>query len=76
LKHILEVSYNSLNLSFGAAPRKPVSAFEQDDKVVAPAVDLIEIVRSEFSPATVDLISEVLPFAPEDVMLHLIYPYF
>jgi hypothetical protein len=73
-KLVLELGHNTLDLFFSAPSRISVSAFEQDDEVIAQAIDLIEIVRTEFSPVVVDFVSKVLPLCPENVLMHCFGP--
>jgi len=68
---VFELGHNAFDLFFSAPSRIAIFAFEQNDEVISPAVDLIEIIGTEFSPVVVDFISEVLPLCPENVLLHL-----
>jgi hypothetical protein len=45
-KLVLKLHYDSFDFAFGAAPRVSILSLEQDNEIVAPAIETIDLIGS------------------------------
>jgi hypothetical protein len=43
---------------------------KQDHKIVAPALDVVDIIGAKLSPVIMDFFSKLLPFGRENIEMH------
>lgn len=70
VQSVCKLAHNEVDFSLSTAACIAVAAFEKEHEVVALAVDVVEIIRTEFFPVIMDLVSKLLPSCTQNILMH------